>query len=59
MLFAQKLLAPGPQLKDSKNANSVLDTGPPADPEIYLQGIISLFYSEKPERDGGKRPGEV
>jgi hypothetical protein len=30
MLFAQKVLAPGPQLKHSGNVNPVLDTGPPA-----------------------------
>jgi hypothetical protein len=30
MLFAQKVLAPGPQLKHSGDVNPVLDTGPPA-----------------------------
>ncbi len=59
MLFAQKLLAPGPQLKHSGNVNPVLDTRPPVEPAIYLEGIISFFYSEKPERDGEKRTRDL
>ena len=39
MLLAQKLLAPGPQLKHSGNVNPVLDTGPQAEPGVYLKGI--------------------
>jgi len=36
MLFARKLLAPGPQPKHPGNVNPVLDTGPPAEPGVYL-----------------------
>jgi hypothetical protein len=39
MLFAQKLLAPGPQPKHPGNVNPVLDTGPPAEPGVYLKEI--------------------
>ena len=39
MLLAQKLLAPGPQLKHSGNVNPVLDTGPQAEPGVYLKGF--------------------
>jgi hypothetical protein len=42
MLFAQKLLAPGPQLKHPGNVNPVLDTGPPAEPGVYLKEIINF-----------------
>jgi hypothetical protein len=45
MLFAQKVLAPGPQLKHSGNVNPVLDTGPPTEPGVYLKEI----------KQGGKR----
>jgi hypothetical protein len=39
MLFARKLLAPGPQPKHPGNVNPVLDTGPPAEPEVYQNEI--------------------
>jgi len=39
MLFAQKLLAPGPQLEHPGNVNPVLDTGPPAELGFYLKEI--------------------
>jgi hypothetical protein len=39
MLFARKLLAPGPQPKHPGNVNPVLDTGPPAEPGLYLNQI--------------------
>jgi len=40
MLFARKLLAPGPQPKHPGNVNPVLDTGPPAEPGVYQNEII-------------------
>jgi len=39
MLFAQKLLAPGPQLKHPGNVNPELDTGAPAEPGFYHKEI--------------------
>jgi hypothetical protein len=42
MLFAQKLLAPGPQAKHPGNVNPVLDTGPPAEPGVYLKEFIKF-----------------
>ena len=39
MLFAQKLLAPGPQLKHPGNVNPELDTGAPAEPGFYHKEV--------------------
>jgi len=52
MLFAQKLLAPGPQAKHPGNVNPVLDTGPPAEPGVYLKEIIK-FSPEKRFKEFG------
>ena len=43
MLFAQKLLAPGSQPKRLGKVNPVLDTGPPAEPGVYLKEIKRQF----------------
>ena len=46
MLFAQKVLAPGPQLKHPGNVNPVLDTGPPAQRGVYLKEIKNAIHAE-------------
>jgi hypothetical protein len=59
MLFARKLLAPGPQPKHPGKVNPVLDTGPPAEPGAYQNEIIgATLYIQSCPFDFVRRPVE-